>query len=225
MRVSIAWLGAVVTWAEREGASRRRLLDAAGLTEPELEDPATSPTDVQEVALWRAVVEALDEPAAGLRFGASIHTARAFGVVGYLARVAQTYRESLDDIVRFHRLLGLAATRVSAEGALTTVSFELSPALLELRQSGDAWAAAAVSALRATTFKRTCPLEVRLMSAPPARPAEYQRFFGCPLRFGRAGFALDWATDVLLEPIPTRDAMSHKQFERTAQRAGEARSR
>ena len=218
-RVCVAWLGALTSWASRAGANRRKLLEAAGLTEAELEEPTALPTVAQELALWAAIDEALHDPLAGLSFGSSIHSARAFGIAGYLGRNGPNWDQALDDIARYYPLIGLRGARVWREGAITTLTFELPAGLMALRQPAEAWAAATVAAWRAATFTRGIPSEVRLTTPAPERAAAYKKFFGCPVVFGDGGLAVSWASRDLLHPIPTHDPMNRLYFERVATRA------
>jgi AraC-like DNA-binding protein len=211
----MAWLAALIAWATRAGTSRRKLLAAADVTEAELEEPHVAPLVAQELALW----EAIGDPAAGLKFGASLHGARAFGIVGYLGRTAKNWSDALDDIARYHPLVGLPSARIWRERGTTAFAFELYPRLAARREPADAAAAALVTAWRLATFQKGSPLEVCLPGRAPQRLAEYRRHFGCPVVFGGHSCAVRWPSQELERPLPTHDLMSRLYFDRVAARA------
>lgn len=210
------WVRALVTYAEKRGLPKERLLATAGLTPAELEDPDARVTIAAAHALWTAAARELKDPLLGLHVGESISGAKAFGVIGYLSRATSTFGDVLDRVVKYHAVLGLAAAKVTRDATLCTFAFSLHQRSGEARHPVEAVAASVARSARLLTGKPLAPREVRLGHEAPPSTSEHERVLQCPVKFSANAHAVDWHVEVLEAPLAARDRELAKYLERTA---------
>ena len=175
----------LLDYAERQGLDRKRLIRAAGLPADIDENPDSRIRTRSMVHLWRAVSDALDDPALGIRVGASIQ-ARQIGLVGYAIYHSRDSRAALQRFARYVRILSEAiqfGVEDRAEGVIIT--WQLHPALATLRFPAEAGAALIVALGRDITGVHVKPLVVDLPGPRPGDSSVYKEFFGGPVRFDR----------------------------------------
>ncbi len=173
---------------EMYGLDSVALARQAGIVVPEV----LAPTDRIQLdkadALLALVIPLIHDPAFGLQVTRCWHPAN-LGVLGYAWLSCSTLRTGLRRMVRYHRLVGeRGATEIEevpegikvrfwanrgdpAEVPVAAVAVDMAMALLL-----DMCRMNAGAALR--------PLAVSLRRKAPESATPYERFFGCPIRFG-----------------------------------------
>lgn len=212
-----AWPAELVRYLEAAGLPRARLLERAKLKPTELADDDGRVTEAQLSALW-VMSEELGDPNVGLHFASSLRSARAFGVVGYLARATSTLDELLQQLTRFHALLGFAATRLDRHAQSVTLTLSFHPRLQGVRHGTEAAMAALLIGFRTATGATVAPKAVRFEHAAPANTAEHVRVFGGPVFFGAKTYAIELPRDALGLPLRSRDRQLAKYLEGAAER-------
>lgn len=214
-----SWLKALIGYVEGRGASRAKLLSAAGVDDAELEDPGARISEAQEVSLWRESARAVPDPLLGLRFGCSIADAGAFGVLGYLGRAGRTWSDALDAIERYHLLLDFTRAQVRRGGEVVTLSFVMSPALQPLRHPGEALLAGALTAWRNAIGRHDRPLEVAVPHPAGTRANDCARVLDSTVAFGTTSYAIVWHEQQVRSAHLATDPQARRYFERAAERA------
>ena len=99
---SISWVTTVLDAAQRHGAPQAQVLALAGIDPAELQLPRWP---IDHIArLWRAAVQATQDPGFGLKVGASVQPA-SLNVVGYLLQSAPTLRAALALVQQYQSLV------------------------------------------------------------------------------------------------------------------------
>ena len=152
--------------------------------------------------LWRALDDALDDPALGLHVGASIQ-AKQIGLVGYAIYHSRDGRSALQRFARYVRILSEAVNFRIEEGPETFVlNWDVHPALAATRHPIEAGVSLVVALGRDITGTHLKPLAVDLPATRPEDTADYREYFGCPVRFGRPVAAVTLSREQA--DLPTR---------------------
>ncbi len=192
----------LLDYAALQGLDRDRLMRAAGLSADVLEDPDSRIKTAKMLRLWRVVDRALDDPALGLHVGASIQ-AKQLGLVGYAIYHSRDGRSALERFARYVRILSEAVRFRVEEGPQTVVlTWEVHPALTEMRHPIESGVSLIVALGRDITGTDLKPLAIDLPGARPADTDDYLDFFGCPVRFGRPSAAVTLSREQA--DLPTR---------------------
>jgi len=127
-----------------------------------------------------------------------------FGIVGLLARYAQTAGEALRSLVRFMHL--------HVRGATTTLTVDSDLAVFEYQiyhsrvpgndQVGQGAVAVAFNVIRGLCGSDWLPVEVRFAHRRPEDVAPYRQFFRVPLRFDTEQYAVVFSTTWLNRRLP-----------------------
>ena len=201
----------------RLGVPRVELLEAAGLTEGQLQDPDGRIPLSAIAKLWRATTSRVTDPVLGLRMGAGA-TARDLGLVGYTLLYSHTLGQALQRLVRYSRIISDAlAVHVEAGEGGMWVRVHVQPALHAFRPAADARLAALLSVCREITAASVVPLATQLPYRQPRDVREYEKFFGAPVEFGALGTAFLLADGDVTRPLVQADPGLTGYLERLAQ--------
>ncbi len=212
-----AWPAELVRYLEAAGLAREKLLERAKLSDADLQDEDGRVTDTQLSALW-AAGEALGDQNLGLHFANTLRSARAFGMVGYLARATSTLDEVFERLDRFHALLGFAKTHLERRPDGLTLTLAFHPRIQGQRHGTEAAIAALLIAARASTGTAVAPKVVRFEHAAPPSRFEHERLFGCPVVFGAKAYAMEFTKEALALPLRSRDRHLAKYLESAAEK-------
>ena len=175
----------MLDYAERQGLERERLLQAAGLRADPIDDPDSRIKTASMIKLWRAVIDALDDPCLGLHAGGSIQ-AKQLGLVGYAIFHSRNLHSAMHRFARYVRILSDAVQfeieETAQEAAFT---WKVHPALAALRHPVELGVALMVALGREITGTDISPQRVELPGPQPRDTSEYRRYFGCPVEFDR----------------------------------------
>lgn len=212
-----AWPAELVRYLEGQGLDRGKLLAKAKIAPAELSDDDGRVTEAQLANLW-AQGEQLGDPNLGLHFATTLRSARAFGMIGYLARATATLQEVLESLDKFHALLGFASTRLDRHELGTTLTLQFHPRIQGTRHATEAAIAALVIGCRASTGTNLAPRTIRFEHAAPPTKAEHERIFGCPVGFGAKAYAIEFAAASLALPLLSRDRQLKTYLESAAEK-------
>jgi AraC-like DNA-binding protein len=206
--VSVVLVRAILRGARELGTDPLVLLRAARIDPARVEDPDALVSTAQEEALWRHATERF-----GPTFG--LHAARclargSFRALEYAVRSSSTFREGLDRLIRFDKLLH-GAPLFTAHPASSGVHFAYqSPHDGSDIASvvGDFALASVVVIGRDAVGLRWSPARVLLAHPPPeaSGAAGYAELFGCDIQFDAAEYALEIPASVLEQPMREADA-------------------
>ncbi|WP_083902601.1 AraC family transcriptional regulator [Janthinobacterium sp. HH01] len=157
---------------------------------------------------WQMLLERaarhLDDPALGLRVGATISPAH-LGALGYVLLASSGVPAALERYVRYQRLVhdvSPVGYRLDNKMLVLEWSAESRGVGLLVNQCGMA---ALVQFARDITGSDVAPLAVHFVEPQPADLAPYAALFRCPLVFAAAATRIDFAVSLLSLPLRQPD--------------------
>lgn len=216
--VSAAYAKALVDTAAARGADYDTLLARATITPAQLAD-TTWRLDVSGLLrLFDTARELSGDGLLGLHMGMQVRP-RTFSALGYAAMSCSTLGEAVMLIPRYESVV--------YDGGITTVDCRNGEVRMAWRSGlsdrtrmqpvNEAIVAGWISFARWITGIRGELREVCFQHSPPANLAEYERFFGCPLRFEAADNALSFDARLLAQPLVQHDDALRGLMEQQAQ--------
>lgn len=188
------------------------LLRRAGLAKP---DPEGQPQRVSAAAqgkLLEYAAEALDDSAFGLHLAEQADP-RDTGILFYVAAGARDVNEAVTLFARYCRIVN-EVTRVKLTRTSEGVAVEFNIIGVPrhgVRQNVEFGLAVCLKGLREITGRNLRPSRAAFAHSRNSRLREFERFFGCPVEFGRASSEgvssdlLEFSNDVLAIPLITAD--------------------
>jgi len=176
---------ALLQACERLGLDTQALLQVAGLTRTDVDDPDGRLAGEQVAMLWREAIRRSGDPELALHAAEAVPFG-AYRVIDFLAASAPSVGEGLARVARYFPLINsgvelrlhqhpgqrsveLASPQDPAGPPRPYVEYALCVTVLHCRRaSGVEWPLA----------------EVRFAFSRPASPASHERLFGCPVSFG-----------------------------------------
>ena len=200
----------IVRAATALGADLGRLLAATGFDPAVLYDPdARIPLGLEEL-LWQQAVLHTGDPAFGLH-AAELLRPGAFDVLDYAVRTAPHLRESLQRLVRYHRLVHDVAVFTVSElpggGARIGHRFAV-PGLQPCRHALEFKFASVLVIGAQVTGAPMRALEVNFPHPAPASLDEYRRIFGVVPAFMASAATLTLGADLLARPLAADAGLS-----------------
>jgi len=184
----------------REGDA---LLREAGIEPALLQAPDRRIPFPRQQALWGLAVAHSRRQPFSLHFARCIQPT-SFGLPAYMAMNCHTLGESFDAIVRYQDLAGEGGefSRLQ-EGGRTVLSYTpVDPGQAVTAQRVEAMLAATVSVGRWLVGADYRPQRVEFRHARPSSTADYEEFFGCPVRFDAPRNALSFSRAVAALKVP-----------------------
>jgi hypothetical protein len=147
----------------------------------------------------------------GLELAANEGDPRDNGLLAYTALSSKTLGEALKVVERYFHVLNEAIdVNVEFSPREVTIDYQLSDAgLAAPRQAIEFGAANLIRSLRFLTNSRLRPVEVKFHHSRNRDIAKFERFFGCPVRFGTRHNSLTFSRRQLALPIATADKRLH----------------
>jgi AraC-like DNA-binding protein len=210
-RVHVAALREIPAVLERLGVPWQPLLDAAGLTRDDLDDPDRSAGFAQLDALLGACVRRSRCPHFGLLLGHTVDL-HSLGIAGRLARNAPTVGAALQAL-RSHFVLhdNGGAPAIAIHGGIATLSYGVhAPRVRNLDQVYDLSVAAMCNVMRQLCGPGWRPDLVRLPRRRPEVHQPYREILGAPLRFDSTQAALEFPERWLTRPVLDADPLLHR---------------
>ncbi|MCV2888376.1 AraC family transcriptional regulator [Ruegeria aquimaris] len=146
------------------------------------------------------------DDAIGFRMG-TVREMRRMGLIRYVGMSSPTVRTALMNIARYRRVFSDAVEidvqRLDSEGLLRW-HFAV-PSKVRRRQFVEFGAAGLIQDLRQASNRRFSLVSVDFSHPRKTHLAEFDRFFGCAVRFGRSGNQVVFSQEVLDTPLVTAD--------------------
>jgi len=193
-------LRSMLDYARSRGVDTAAILRAIELPASKLRDCDHRITEAARARAWELAAHASGDPAFGLHAGARARFAD-FDVLGYAVHFSETLGDAFDRIMRFHRVLcdALAMSRTDTKRRARFTRLERTPPA-----DSEATLAFLVKHARELTGKHVSPREVAFAHAAPPKTREYEKLFGCPVRFGAVATYID--VDLAVLDLPIRSA-------------------
>jgi AraC-like DNA-binding protein len=204
--VSAAYAQALLDTAIASGAERKLLMSRAGIAAEQLRDPGWRLPLAGLLRLFDHARELSGDDLIGLHMGMQVRP-RTFSALGYAAMSCSTLGEAVALIPRYESLVyDGGITQISLAGKLARVSWQsgmqdharmrpVNEAIVAGWLSFGRWISGIRGELREACFQHPRPLAL----------TEYERFFGCPLRFDAADNALSFEVTLLATPLIQHD--------------------
>ena len=199
------WLEFLLDAALAAGVDLSDDLVRLGISDEQLESPqARIPLRTEEQLLQRAVRDSKDAQF-GLHMGERVRP-RFLGELGYASMSSATLRQAVELMVPFQRVTSeFAVCHLAESGDEVALILEIPDASSPMsRHRVEAFFSAAVTFGRWITGTDEHPVLVQFSHDAPSEQAEYQRVFGCPVRFAAADNRL--VLDARLLDLPLKDA-------------------
>jgi AraC-like DNA-binding protein len=188
--------------AERDELLRRMELGGLALADPDARLPLRC-----YYALLEAAAELLGDPHFGLAYVDQVEPA-AIGAVGFLATTSRTLGESIERVIRFHRVLTegdvFALERAGGVARFTVETF--GPARPAHAHVVEMYAFDCLVMGARMTGAPIEVLDFEVRHAPQGPLDGHRRYLGCVPRFGAARNSWSVPADVLDRPLPKADA-------------------
>jgi AraC-like DNA-binding protein len=186
MQVSMMMVRALAGALEREGVSRERFLELAGLEQRSLEDAHARLSVGAYLRALDAALTVSGDPALGLHMGEHASPVM-FDVLGPLAENAATLRQGIETLGRYSRLVAEGHDPQLVEaGEVAAIRFLfLRGNLPAVRLTAEFAMTGLLSMLRRFIGHLAEPHHVRFAYDAPPYAAEYERIFGAVVRFAQ----------------------------------------
>jgi len=211
---SILGLAPALKGMVAEGHAVQQCLKGTGILTSQLDDQRRTVTLRQEIRFHRNLLELSGDPTIGMRIGAGYLPQR-YGLLGYALMSAATLRHALVVATHFGDLtftwfgMGFEVTGNTATFFLID-RFDIDADVLHFLYDRDC--AAALVALSEIMGQRLVLDKVALPHGDHRRPADYRKFFRCPVEFDSAPARIEFAAQILETPLPNRDAAVSDQL-------------
>ncbi len=212
MLVPTYYLNNIIGLAEDHGASRKRLLTAAGVSQEILDDPDAR---IDAECFARVITESIEqsgEPALAIRLGGQLRVT-AHGILGYAAMTSTTFAEALSLVTKYVQTrTPLLVASLSVKRRTVALRIDEAAVLGELRRPLLELAASALNsvALFLTHGEFKCD-RVLFPYEEPEYVAHYRQVFGCPLVFAADATEIHFSSALLEMPLPLADEAAKKQ--------------
>lgn len=217
---SVAYALTLLAVAERHGAARAPLLQAAGLAAEDLHNPLARIAMCALARLFDAAAVQTGLPHIGLAFGQAVRPA-SFSGLGFVAMTCANLGEAIALIPRFGRLVfdtGRNEVLVENDGQQARLGEPpLPPEAAGCVGLDDAVLAGWVSYGRWICGCDARPLQVEIRHAAPADVRPYTELFGCPVLFGMPANTLIFSPALLQLPVRDADPHLHRAMLQEAQ--------
>jgi len=209
--IDAVWVKFVAKRLERQGLSATELLQRAEVKPYVLNQKSARIPFYQHAALLDLAAKATENGCFGLDLAANEGDPRDNGLLAYAALSSKTLGEALKVVERYFHVLNEAIdVGLEFSPREVTIDYHLSDAdLAAPRQATEFGAANLVRSLRFLTNSRLRPGEVKFRHARNHEIAKFERFFGCPVRFGTRHNSLTFSRRQLTLPIATADKRLH----------------
>ena len=188
------------------------LLRRAGLANPGPEDQPHRVSAAAQSRLLEYAAEALDDSALGLHL-AEHADPRDAGILFYITAGAKDVNEAVTLFGRYCRIVN-EATRMKLTRTSEGVAIEFNVVGVprhSARQNLEFGLAVYLKGLREITGRHLRPIRAAFAHARNSRLREFERFFGCPVEFGRAASEgvssdlLEFSSHILALPLINAD--------------------
>lgn len=195
----------LLMYLDSRGHESKAFLKSQGLDPAIFLDPEARVPHAAAVSLWPAAARMTGDMNLGLHVAEGIRPG-SFGILEYVVRTSDTLGMGLQRLSRYHRLMhGAAEVKLAVHHDRAILSHQLPiPGGLP-RAVSEFIVASLLIGSRQATGMHWNPLEVRFLHSAPDDVTEYERLFGCLLRFGHSRNELVFPRDLLDAPLIKAD--------------------
>jgi AraC-like DNA-binding protein len=182
------------------------LLQSAGLSERDIDDRQNRISALAQGRILEYAAHALADSALGLHL-AKETSPREAGLLYYVASAAKNLGEALALFERYFQIVNEAVHLKLArapKGVVAEVSF-IGVSRHSIRQNADFGIAMILKALREVTGRHIRPTKVTFVVVRRSDLREFERFYGCPVKFGAPSDQLVFSKETLALPLITED--------------------
>lgn len=213
---SILGLMYMVQGLQQLGEDPAPILARHGLSMDKL-DPSTRISRLQEHRVYNDMAEHLHDPLVGLKLG-GFYGLAGYGPLTMLLLTCSTALEAIQTGVRYQKLTYLYGT-LRLEPGLERSALVLSPMAMPqpkaFRFRVDGEASGTYKMVRDMQSTMGLDIHAEQIDMPYARPpeaAQYEAYFGCPVRFGEAEARI-WISNTHLQwRLPSADPTAHAMY-------------
>jgi AraC-like DNA-binding protein len=207
--VSSLVINELIRWGRTQGLDVEAIMASANLSFDILQAPsALLDANIVETRLL-PVLASLDDPLIGLHLAPTINVST-LGVIGFMMQTSSTLDDLIQSIIRFGNLvsdIGIPALHHEPGRAIWTWDCKFNSALA-IRHTTECVLGCWAGLLRLRQHDRNASLlavHFRHDLPAPELEQEYQRFFGCPVRFNQPESGLVLPSRSLGEPLALAD--------------------
>lgn len=213
VRLSVRVLRPLLMYIEARGHDSAAFLKAQGIDPGIFRDSEASVPHATAASLWPAATRLSGDMNLGLHVAEGIRPG-SFGVLEYVVRTSDTLGMGLQRLSRYHRLLhGAAEVKLSVHQDRAILSHQLPVPGGLPRAVSEFIVASWLIGSRQAIGMHWNPLEVRFLHSSPDDVSEYERLFGCRLRFGHLRNELVFPRNLLDAPLIKADTALQKILE------------
>lgn len=202
----VAW---ILRLGVAAGGNEAALLAQSGLRVELLSRPDARVPRAHSLALWRAIVELLEDPTLPVRYGQGVRP-ESLGVLGYLIWHCETVGELFRTVEQFQRLtLSEAPIAVWRSDGGLSIGQKLYPEEVALRHPPEFMVSSFTAMIRARLGDSWSPVEAFFQHGRVPWVSTIRRVFRCPIRFEApcSGITLHSSDEAL--PLRDRDPHLH----------------
>jgi AraC-like DNA-binding protein len=200
------WVRQLAEELAKQGYPVRQLLTQAGISERVLQGKDARIPFTKNASFFELAAEATNNSNLGLEFAQSRDT-RDAGLLGYVGLNSPTVKDALKNLSRYRHVMSDAleinVDELENSGTIRWWRRGLAPA--RCRQYMEFGTTNLIRGLREVTRRRFRPVRVTFSHARNARIREFERFFGCPVEFGRRANLIELSQTDLSVPIIDAD--------------------
>jgi len=209
--IDAVWARLTVTQLEARGLLAPELLRKAGIKPHLLNQPYARLPFRQHAALLDLAAKATENGCFGLELAAKEADPRDNGLLVYTALSSRNFGEALRVLGRYFHVLNEAVdVSVTSSPEEVTLDFHFyDPGIAHPRQAIEFGAANLIRSARFLTNTRLCPAEVKFCHLRNHEISKFEKFFGCPVHFGRAHNSVRFEPRQLALPLASADPRLH----------------
>ena len=200
------WARQLAEGLAQQGYPVKQLLTQAGLSERDLQGKDARISFAKSAAFFELAAETTENSNLGFEFAQSRDT-RDAGLLGYVGLNSPTVKDALKNLSRYRRVMSDAleinVDELETSGTLHWWRRGLAPA--RYRQYMEFGTTNLIRGLREVTKRRLKPVRVTFAHPRNARIKEFERFFGCPVEFGRRTNLIELSQTDLRAPLIEAD--------------------
>jgi AraC-like DNA-binding protein len=183
------------------------LFTRAGLDAAKLYDANARYRDAQLLQLWRLAIEATRDPHIGLRVAECWHPSNAHAL-GYAWMASETLKDALERTVRYFRLITdkeRLMLEESSEGFRLVVENPVDD-YPTADEDYDAYFATVIRLCRMSYGDTFTASRITMRRPPLADSTPFEDYFRCPIQYSGNENTMYFASEQLLEELPTANA-------------------
>jgi AraC-like DNA-binding protein len=197
----------------------------AGLSDPQFTNPRRRVSAAAQGEFLEYAAEAVGDTAFGLHL-AEQSNPRDAGLLYYVATAARDLGEALALFARYFRILNESVHfKLVRSPTSVMVKFNfVGVSQNQVKQNTEFWLGLIVKTARAVTDRCIRPTRVECPHPRTDDLEEFERFFGCPVKFSAPSGLLEFSNEALALPLITQDASLLQMLQPFCEEAEKARN-